>query len=828
MSAESVAFGDLLRQHRRRSHLTQEELAELAGISARAISDLERGERAHPYRETAQLLAAALGLEGQPRQLFLAAAVRRAGTGESLPRLTHLEHSSFRLPRPRSALIGRSNELARIVHLLQSERLALVTITGPAGVGKTRLLLEAAANLEGVFADGLVSVDLAPLADQPQVVSAIAAALGVVDGGTIPLEEAIRRRLSRLRVLLLLDNFEHLLPVAPLVSNLLHGAPALQVLASSRAALRLEGEKEVRLAPLPHPDPGESIGAEDLLLWEAAQLFAVRAAAAQPGFRITDENAPDVATICRRLDGLPLAIELAAARIALLSPGALRERLDLRLSLLTTNRRDAPARQQTLEAAIDWSYGLLNEDAQALLQAMAVFADGWSLSAAESMGSSLGILRPLDALAALVEQNLVVRDDAGDTPRYRMLETIHVFARERLVTAGADSAARRAQLQHFIQFARENDIERLDALINVRLAALIAEATNLREAVRWALDLDPELALELLAELDYFWYLGDQHVVGRAFMARALGAIPPDDSWARGRVLAVAAWLASVSADYATATRFANEAVAVAERNGDRHASSHALCILGVVAAANWKIPEARVLHEAAIAQFAAAGDEWGLVLCTTNFGIAELDWGNLRQAELLFARVHDIARRLDLPESYHAHALYNLAEVFRLQGRLDEAMSAALEASDLSHHAVNRIIVAQAQFTLARLLLVQERHLEAIPLVLHFLMWAWAMEDLWSLTPSLEMSGMVLRCAGRFEAAASQFGAAYRLRTALPYPLGVAEREPMARELAVIKAALGSNPFQRAWQAGHDALLPSVVRAGADALSAVLQEANA
>ena len=244
----------------------------------------------------------------------------------------------------------------------------------------------------------------------------MAAALALTDQGSIPLLEAVRRRLSTRQLLLVLDNFEHLLPAAPLVSELLQAAPEVQALVTSRAPLRLHGEREYPLSPLPTPSSAWREMRRNWPAWDAIQLFVERACDVQPGFRLTDENAADVVAICQRLDGLPLAIELAAARVKLLAPDTLVDRLERRLPLLSSGMRDAPPRQRTLQAAIAWSYDLLDPHEQALLRCLAVFAGGWTLEAAEVVGSLCGVPDVLDALATLVEHSLVVRDDGGPEP----------------------------------------------------------------------------------------------------------------------------------------------------------------------------------------------------------------------------------------------------------------------------------------------------------------------------------------------------------------------------------------------------------------------------
>jgi transcriptional regulator with XRE-family HTH domain len=299
LPADAPTFGDLLRRHRRARELTQEALAERANVSARAISDLERAARRHPYRETARLLADALGLAGNEREALLAAARR------PLPSVARAAAISARprLPRPLTALIGRDDALHEVAKVLRGERVRLLTLTGPAGVGKTRLAIAAAERLGDAFRDGVLFIDLAPLTDPAHVVPAMAAALDLADQGAVPPEEALHRRLRARQMLLVLDNFEHLLPAAPLLADLLQTAPDVQALVTSRAPLRLHGEREFAVAPLRNPDPGARESPEALAACDAIRLFLERARAVQPDFVLTADTAPVVAAICRRLDG---------------------------------------------------------------------------------------------------------------------------------------------------------------------------------------------------------------------------------------------------------------------------------------------------------------------------------------------------------------------------------------------------------------------------------------------------------------------------------------------------------------------------------------------
>src|SRR5215211_6437656 len=376
-------FGAVLKRFRLAAGLTHEALAERASLGARTISDLERGVSRAPRLDTLALLVEALDLSPNQRALLRAAARphldRTPGTALSV-------HIPNYLPLPLTSFVGRQQEVHAVHDLLCRDDTRLVTLTGPGGVGKTRLALQVAAQVIDTFPDGVFTVDLAPISDPNKICEAIARVLEV-SSECHPSLLSFTAALGEKRLLLLLDNFEHLLAAAPLVTDLLRGCSHLKVLVTSRAALRLSGEQEFPVPALPVPDPTHLTEVETLLDYSAVRLFVDRAVRVRPDFALTADNATAVAAICARLDGLPLAVELAAARVRALPPSMLLERLQTlntgTLDLLTGGARDAPSRQQTLRDTIAWSHDLLNEQERFLFRRLAVFSGGCTLEATE-------------------------------------------------------------------------------------------------------------------------------------------------------------------------------------------------------------------------------------------------------------------------------------------------------------------------------------------------------------------------------------------------------------------------------------------------------------
>jgi len=487
------SFGSLLKRYRLTAGLTHERLAERSTISVRAISDLERGASRRPHPDTVRLLGDALQLTPEQRAAFESAA--RPGS-DDVPGNERLLNT---LPVQFSSFVGREREVRALHDLLQRRDVRLVTLTGAGGCGKTRLSVEAAIEMTDVFVDGVIFVPLAPVSEAADVAQAIARALAPpAPGDRDPIAFSIAQIGDR-RLLLLLDNFEHVVAGAPLLLDLLRGCRNLTMLVTSRAALRLSGEQEFPVTPLPLPDVEHLPPAGELMQNPSVALFVDRAARVRPDFALADDNAAVIAALCARLDGLPLAIELAAARLKVLTAEALLERLGrgpagTRLWLLGGGARDLPERQRTMHQTIAWSYNLLATGEQFLLRCLAVFPGGCTFDAATTvcgigpfMNHATIDAQMLEGMAALVDNSLVQRSDGPDgEPRFTMMETIREFAIEQLHAQDESSELRRRHAGYYLDIVVATGAL-LFAGPRERTRAA-AEQANIDAALRWLVE----------------------------------------------------------------------------------------------------------------------------------------------------------------------------------------------------------------------------------------------------------------------------------------------------------------------------------------------------
>ena len=631
---ETGQFGHLLRQYRIAAALSQEALAERAGISARAVSDLERGIKTRPHLETIRLLVDALALN--PAERVALAAAARPGTA-SAARAHHSPQTTpkLRLPIPPTPLVGRNDDIRSIVDLLTQDETRLMTLTGPGGVGKTRLALAATAALEPAFADGAVWVELAPVADPTLVPVTVAHALGITVETSTPIAEALRSRLREQRVLLALDNCEHLREaVSTLAAELLPACPRLLILATSRARLRLAAEQVVPVEPLAVPEEADEGSVDQVIRADAVTLFVQHARAARADFTLTGDNAPDVAALCRRLDGLPLAIELAAARVRILSPAALRALLDERLRLLTGGAVDAPARHQTLEATLAWSYDLLESGPQATFRALSACAGGCTFDTAAAITAHDDPFAALDDIEALVEQNLLRAGDGPDGEfRYAMLETVRDFARARLAEDPEATTIRGRHATHFVEMAEQGDAALSGSNQATWLRRLDADRDNLREAMTWLLASSQQAdLLRLASALWTWWSRRGSFEEGRSWLERAL-ALGKAEPVIRAKSYHRLGNLGIDLGDYPMARIMYEASLDVARAIDDRHAIAAALNGLGIVATDTGAYDESRTLHQRALAIRRDLRDTDGEARSLFNLGYVAAQSGNLADA---------------------------------------------------------------------------------------------------------------------------------------------------------------------------------------------------
>jgi predicted ATPase/DNA-binding XRE family transcriptional regulator len=813
-NANTQTFGDLLRRYRLHAGLSQEALAERAGLSARGISALERGVNRTAQRETLLRLSDALALAGQDRDLFLSTVPRRGARADAAADADLLGAAT--LPVPLTALLGRDTELGALTALLRRDSrgrtaVRLLTLTGPGGVGKTRLALAVAAALVPDFPDGVVFVSLASLREPALMLPALAHSLGLrpKDARSLPAELAAHVRSKQL--LLVLDNFEHLLPAGPDLACVLEACPALTALVTSRAALRLRGEHDVQVEPLDVPSPRHLPAPEILAGNAAVALFLERVREHRPGFALSAVNAGTVAEICARLEGLPLALELAAAQSRLFSPAALLARLERRLAVLTGGAHDLPARQQTMRATIAWSYNLLTAEEQALLRRLTVFAGGCTLAAVAAIWQDLGGVEDgmLQCLAALTEKSLLQQTEAPDgEPRSGMLETIREYGRECL-SGGELAAAQRAHALHYLALAEEAEPLVMGPEQAAWLDRLHTEHDNLRAALHWTREQEElGLGLRLAGALAPFWHVRGHLSEGRGWLEGLLAAAQDAraDSGmqaARAKALHGAGLLAAAQSDHVHAIARYEESLAVFQELGDGRGVADALSNLGTVAFQQGEHGRSAALHDEALALRRACGDRRGIASSLNNLGVVAQTASDYGRAARCFEESLHLYRELDAPRGI-AIALSNLGYAAWHQGAYARAAALTEESLTLRRALGDREGIAISLSNLGEIACLQGEPARAAALQAESLALFQELSATWGILYSLQrlaLAGQTPRCEYH---AARLSGALVALRETLGLPMPQDEHARVDSALAALRVALGGDAFEAAWSEGR------------------------
>jgi predicted ATPase/class 3 adenylate cyclase len=770
-----------------------------------------------------------------------------AGLPADFPSLKTLDTSPNNLPIQPTPLIGREREVASLGQLLRRVDVRLVTLTGPGGTGKTRLALQEAAELSDLEWRGIYFVDLAPVSDSAQVIPTIASTLGLrEERGRSPLE-CLKEEIDQNRVLLLLDNFEQVLDAAVQVSELLVACPQLKIMVTSRAVLRVRAEREFAVPTLTLPDSAQMPSLEALMQYEAIALFVQRTQAIAPEFRLTDMNAPAVVEIVSRLDGLPLAIELAAARMKLLSPETLLARLNQPLQVLTSGARDVAARQQTLRNTIEWSYTLLDAQEQELFRRLSAFIGGCTLEAIEAvygaLGNATGLI--LDIVASLIDKSLLQRREPGkgEEPRFAMLETIRTYGLELLAASGEMEAVRKAHAVYFMELSERADLELAASDSPEWLDRLEQEHDNLRAAMYWSLeDMErrKEIALRLGGALRSFWYSRGYLSEGLDFLERALVGSDEVEEPVGAAALYAAARLYEVRGDYDRAEPFLVQSLALYRRLGNPARIAYALHLQADIAWRRGILDTARSLAQESLAVFRELGDRGAIASLLLHLGALAADQGEYAKARDLLEKSLAINRELG-DKSSIADSLFNLARANFFSGRelgaarvlLEESLSLFRQLSDkesigyclclqglltleqgdvtaarslveqsvalfkerrqahgiaLSTSAMATVIAAQGDNAVARALYEES------------LILARKAGDKLIIASGLEGLSRVLTALGEYEWAIQLRAAAETLREAMGAPLPAVERPAAEQAAKFARERLGEEAFAAVW----------------------------
>jgi predicted ATPase/class 3 adenylate cyclase len=748
----------------------------------------------------------------RPERVFQLSA---PGLPVEFPPLRTLDTYRNNLPLQPTPLVGREKEVSEVCDLLRGTETRLLTLTGPGGTGKTRLALQAAADLLDDFPDGTFFAPLATLTEAELFLSTVAETLGVRETAEQPLDESLKDYLKERRLLLVLDNFEQVLGAAPTVTELLAGAPGLKVLATSRAPLGLYGEQEYAVPPLSVPDVRHLPDFKTLSQYEAVRLFIERAKSAKADFEVTDESAPAVAEICVRLDGLPLAIELAAARIKMLPPKAMLQRLSSRLKLLTGGARDLPVRQRTLRGAIEWSHTLLGDGEKTLFARMAVFSGGRTLEAVEAVCDAQGDL-PVDSfegVSSLLDKSLLRQEEGPEgEPRFVMLETIHEYAREKLQESGEAEEIGRAHTEYFLALAEEAEPELVGTDQVSWMDVLEAEHDNLRAALSRSLEAgDSGSALRIGGALWRFWNVRGHFSEGRRWLTAGLsgeGAAAPS---LRARASLGLGYLELRQGDYPRAVEDLEVSHSLYREIGDRRGEAYALCFLGWIALDRNEFDRAEELLEESLALSRAAGTARDVSVSLNALAMLKVYRGDHERATAMQEECLSLAREAGDVQII-AVLTYNLGFTAAMTGEYERAEAFVREAQALFREVGDRGMAPLASNRLGFLALSQDDPDRAEELCVEAIRDLQVQAQIPGIDFALEILGGVAASRGGIRRAARLWGAVAGYRDATGAPWIPEERAMIEAHIDAARPRLEEATWREEWEKGRSMTLDQAV----------------
>jgi predicted ATPase/transcriptional regulator with XRE-family HTH domain len=810
-----VSFGEWLKRQRNAKGLIREQLAQQIGCAVVTLRKIEAEER-RPSAQIVERLADIFDIPQSERTAFLRFArgdweAKPGGIIEEKPWQFSTQFPRSNLPAPLTSLIGREHELAHLGEYLSDPGIRLVTLMGPPGIGKTSLSVEVAREARSDFPDGVFFVPLASLDDPSLLAPTVVQTLGFVETGRTSPMQHLKEGIGEKRMLLVLDNLEHLIEgAAPLMAELLVSCPQLKILTTSREALRVPGEWLYHVPALNFPITAQlqSIDKEAISKFAALTLFAERARAVQSDFKLNAENIESVAELCAQLDGLPLAIELIAARIRLMSPKILLEHLSGQFKLYADGRRAVSTRQKTLHDAIAWSYDLLSVDEHKLFAGLSVFAGGFTLEAAESVFSGTATTKTTyDIIASLLDKSLLQRTfDARGSLRFSMLMTIQQFARDYLRHMGDETKIQKWHLAHFLDFA-EQASEKMNGPDQFKwLDRLEAEHDNLRAAWDYAIENDTESAARLASALLEFWSMRGNPSEGRAWLSKLLERT---DQWGqtteRAHMLSGAGQLAHIQQDSASARRLLEEAVPIARGLGDKKEMAFALLWLGRTAHDLRDDRAARLFVEECLKIYQGLHDQSGIAMAMFHLSIMDANQGHYAEAEE--RGMKSLLKFQQLGDKHRAGQVLNaLGEFSRLRGNYERAGKFYEEAIEIFREQRNRHPMATPFFNLAWVSLHRGDYRKARTLFEESLELCKEYGITIPIVHILSGFASVLGMTSKPEQAARLFSAVESLVESFGMAgrMNPSDQKELDHYLAIVRVQLDETTFAKAWAEGR------------------------